>query len=88
MKENELVVVNISELAQRWQIPVERVQYLIVDCGMDMSQPENWAADNWETLMREKRAAFDHDLAEMFPRHVLHGEVINLSPKESVAKTS
>lgn len=66
MKENEtgLIVVNIDELAQRWQIPVERVQYFITDCGMDMNAPEKWAAANSDIILREKQAAFE---ANLFP---------------------
>lgn len=69
MNENErgLTVVNLDELAQRWQIPVERVKYLIVDCGMDMEAPEKWAAANSEIVLREKQKAFDESL---FPQHL------------------
>jgi len=65
MKKEKLIVVNIDELASRWLIPVERVIYLITDCGMDMQQPEKWAAQHWDLIMEEKRKAFD-DL--LFPR--------------------
>ena len=61
----KLVVVNIEELSSRWQIPVERVIYLITDCGMDMRRPEKWAAQHWDLLMAEKQKAFEDRL---FPK--------------------
>jgi hypothetical protein len=62
MKERGLVVVDISELAKRWQIPVERVKYFIADCGMNPAQPEKWGVEHWEILMQEKQKAFDDSL--------------------------
>lgn len=73
MKEKEIFVVNIDELAQRWQIPVERVKYLIVECGMDMSAPEQWAAAHSEIVLKEKQEAFDNSL---FPERFRVKEVI------------
>ena len=65
MKKERLIVVNISELAARWQIPVERVVYLITNCGMDMRRPEKWAVQHWDLFMAEKQKAFEDSL---FPR--------------------
>ncbi len=61
------MVVNLDELAQRWEIPVERVKYLITDCGMDMTAPEKWAAHHSEIVLKEKQEAFEDSL---FPRHL------------------
>lgn len=61
MKE-KLVVVDLDELGRRWQIPVDRIKYLIVECGMDMTAPEKWAAENSEIVLKEKQKAFDEGL--------------------------
>jgi len=66
MREN-LVVVDLDELAQRWEIPLERIQYLITDCGMNMTAPELWAAKHSEIVLNEKQIAFEDSL---FPRHL------------------
>ena len=65
--ERELVVVNLDEIAARWQIPVERVKYFITDCGMPVEDEERgrWFAEHTDLIMEEKRKAFD---ALLFPR--------------------
>ena len=67
MKERGLFVSNIDELAQRWQIPVERVQFYITDMGMDPAKPEDWGVKHWDFLMQEQQKYFDESL---FPRHL------------------
>ena len=62
MKKEKLLVVNIHEFAARWQIPVERVIYLITDCGMDMRRPEKWAVQHWDVFMAEKQKAYEDSL--------------------------
>jgi hypothetical protein len=57
-----LRVINLDELAIRWQIPVERIKYFITDCGMNPAQPEKWAASHWEVFMKEKQEAFESSL--------------------------
>jgi hypothetical protein len=66
MDSDELVVVNLDELASRWQIPVERVMYFITDCAMPMDDEGQgkWFSDNWELVIAEKQKAFD---ASLFP---------------------
>lgn len=67
MKENELLVVDLDEIATRWQIPVERVMYFITDLGLDPQQPEDWVPEHWDLWIAEKQQAFD-DL--LFPREL------------------
>ncbi len=62
-----LRVVNLDEIAERWQIPVERVKYFITDCGMNPRQTAAWVAKNQELFLREKQKAFEDSL---FPRHL------------------
>ena len=63
--ERRILVVNLDEIASRWQIPVERIKYFITDCGMNPAKPEKWGAKHWDLLMQEKQKAFDDSL---FPR--------------------
>jgi hypothetical protein len=69
MEENgfSLVVVDISEIARRWQIPVERIQYFITDCGLDPVKPEDWVPEHWDLWISEKQKAFE-DLLFPWPR--------------------
>lgn len=61
----KLSVIDLDELAARWQIPVEKVIYFITDCGMDPTAPEEWVPDHWDLWIAEKQAAFE---ALLFPR--------------------
>ena len=65
MKEKGLVLVNLDELADRWQIPVTVVKGFIVDHGMNPACYEDWVATNWELFIAEKQKAFE---ASLFPR--------------------
>ncbi len=62
-----LRVVNLDEIAYRWQIPVERVKYFITDCGMDPRKSAQWVEDHKDLFLEEKRIAFEDSL---FPRHL------------------
>lgn len=67
MERERLVVVNLDEIAARWQIPVERVKYFITDCGMPVGDEARgkWFAENSELVLQEKQKAFN---ALLFPR--------------------
>jgi hypothetical protein len=67
MKERGLIIVNLDEIAARWQIPVERIKYFITDCGMPVEEKERgrWFAKHTDLIMEEKQKAFD---ASLFPR--------------------
>ncbi len=59
-----LRVVDLDELAARWQIPVEVVKTFIVDYGMNPTHPEDWVPDHWDLWISEKQKAFE---ASVFP---------------------
>lgn len=67
--ERELIVVNLSEIAARWQIPVERIQYFITDLDMPVEEEERgkWFAEHTDLVLEEKQKAFD---ASVFPGHL------------------
>jgi len=67
MEERKLLVVNIDEIADQWQIPVEMIIHFIVDLKMPMEDEaiNRWFADHSELILEEKQKAFD-DL--LFPR--------------------
>jgi hypothetical protein len=69
VERERLVVVNLDEIAARWQIPVERIKYFITDCGMPVEEKERgqWFAEHTDLILEEKRKAFDESL---FPRHL------------------
>lgn len=67
MEDNGLIVVDLDEIATRWQLPVERVIYFISEMGMDPAQPEEWVVDNWDIWISEKQEAFE---ALLFPREL------------------
>lgn len=50
-----LVVVNIDEIANRWQLPVDRIKYFITDCDMNPAVPEKWGVKNWDFLTQEMK---------------------------------
>ncbi len=57
-------MVDLDELAARWQIPVEVVKTFIVDYGMNPIHPEDWVPDHWDLWISEKQKAFE---ASVFP---------------------
>lgn len=66
MNERGLIIVNLDEIAARWQIPVERIKFFITDCGMPVEEKERgrWIAEHTDLIMEEKRKAFE---ASLFP---------------------
>ncbi len=65
--ERKMVVVSLDEIASRWQIPVERIQYFITELGMPLTDTERgrWFSDHADLILQEKQKAFE-DL--LFPR--------------------
>lgn len=62
----QLVVVNLNDIAHRWEIPVERIQYFIVECGLLVNLPEEeWFASHSELILKEKQAYVE---LLLFPR--------------------
>ena len=62
----QLVVVNLNDIAHRWEIPVERIQYFIVECGLLVNLPEEeWFASHSELILKEKQAYVE---SLLFPR--------------------
>lgn len=59
------MVINLDEMAERWQIPIERVKFFITDCGMDPVRSAEWVEKNKDFFLAEKSKAFDDSL---FPR--------------------
>ena len=53
MERDCLVVVNLDEIAARWQIPVERLVYFITFCGMPVEDEARgkWFAENSELIL-------------------------------------
>jgi hypothetical protein len=68
MEREQLVVINLDEIAARWQIPVARVMYLIAELDMpvDDAGRGEWFADHSDLILKEKQDAFE---ASLFPRH-------------------
>jgi hypothetical protein len=59
MEKENLVVVNLDEIASRWQIPIDRIKYFITDLGMDPVHASDWVVDNWRIWLVEKQVSFD-----------------------------
>ena len=66
MKE-KLIVISLNEISDRWQIPVERIQYFITELNMPVDDEGRgkWFAEHSELILSEQQKAFD-DL--LFPR--------------------
>ncbi len=64
-----MLVVNMDEIASRWQIPVERIQYFVAELGMPLTDTERgrWFSDHADLILQEKQKAFE-DL--LFPGHL------------------
>lgn len=62
-----LLVVNLDEIASRWQIPVDRIMHFIVECGMPMDDEGRgkWFAEHSDLVLKEKQEAFE---AALFPQ--------------------
>lgn len=67
MEREGLVVINLDNIAARWQIPVKRIQFFITDCGMDPLLTAKWVEENQELFLAEKQKAFEDSL---FPQHL------------------
>jgi hypothetical protein len=59
IEEKGLLVVNLDELASRWQVPIERIMYFVTDCGLDPTCPEDWVPEHWDLFIEEKQKAFE-----------------------------
>lgn len=68
--ERKIALVNLDELANRWQIPVGRVKYFVTELGMNPMRPEKWVAQHWDIFMAEKRQANDAYLLATFPERI------------------
>lgn len=64
-----MIVVNLDEIAARWQIPVERIKYFITDLNMpvDDAGRGQWFAEHSNLILKEKQQAFE---ANLFPAQV------------------
>ncbi len=58
----QLRVVNLDEIAARWQIPVAVLQSFITDYGLNPARPGKWVSEHWDLLIQEKQKAFDDAL--------------------------
>jgi len=57
-----LRVVNLDEIAARWQVSVAVIQCFITDYGLNPARPGKWVPDHWDLLIQEKQKAFEENL--------------------------
>jgi hypothetical protein len=70
MERKGITLVNLDEIAERWQVPVERIKYFITDCDLPVEDDEargEWFAENSELILEEKRT---HHESLIFPREL------------------
>jgi hypothetical protein len=67
MERGRLLVVNLNELAKKWEIPVPVIVHFIVDCDMPMEEEQRseWFSSHSDLILEEKQKAFENLL---FPR--------------------
>lgn len=69
MKSEPLNVIDLDEIAERWELPIAVIQHFIIDCDMPVEEGKRgeWFDLNSDLILEEKRKHFE-DL--LFPREL------------------
>ena len=55
-------MVNLDEIADRWQLPIAVIMYFITDLNMDPVCPEMFFVYNSDIILKEKQKVFEQKL--------------------------